>query len=76
METAKIETNLIAVRAHVRDDNKTKWLIIDCPNGWSDVKKLTKKVLTYQNETYTFMSWNSDTLVCNFKQNNNVARVK
>lgn len=76
MENAKIEKNLIAVNSHTRADDGTNWLIIDCPNGWDDVKKLTKKVLTYQNETYTFMSWNSDKNVCYFKQNNNVARVK
>ena len=27
-------------------------------------------------ETYTFMSWNSDNLMCNFKQDNNVAKVR
>lgn len=73
---ATIAPNLIAVEPRTRADDGSKWLVINVPNGWDDVKKLTKKVLVYEGETYTFMSWNSDDLRCNFKMNSNVAKIK
>lgn len=75
MENATI-TNLIPVEPRERDDDGSKWLVIRVPNGWDDVKKLTKKILEYKGETYRFMSWNSDTLVCNFKQSNDCAKIR
>jgi len=39
------------------------------------VKKICKKVLSFEGRTYVFMSWNSDTLTCAFKASTNVARI-
>lgn len=75
MENATI-TDLIPVEPRTREDDGTKWLVIKCPNGWDDVKKLTKKVLEYKGQTYKWMSWNSDNLTCNFKQSDDCARIK
>ena len=74
METATISKNEVAVRYSQRDDN-TEWLTIDCPNGWDDVKKLTKKVLRYNGKTFTFTGWNSDRNECFFKKNAYVAKI-
>lgn len=71
---AKIENNLIAV--HPSQNENGKWLTIDIPNGWDDVKKISKKVLVFDGENYTFTGWNSDTLRCYFRQTANVAKVK
>lgn len=76
MQTATVLPNAIPVRPSTREDDGSKWLVVSCPNGWDDVKKLTKKVLVYEGETYIWMSWNSDTNVANFKQSNTVATIK
>jgi hypothetical protein len=73
--TATIEKNLIAVQHTVRADDNTEWLRLDVPNGWDDVKKLCKKVLRYNGHTYTFRSWNSDTLTAAFSRSTLVAEV-
>lgn len=52
-----------------------KRLTIDCPEGWDDVKKLTKKVLSYEGDYYTFLGWCSDRNVCYFGETKNVAMV-
>ena len=57
-ETATINSNEIAVRPSVHLG--TRRLTADCPNGWEDVKKLTKKVLTHDGRKYKFIGWNSD----------------
>lgn len=75
METAQVAKDLIAITFTQRADDNSEWLTIECPNGWDDVKKLTKKVLMYKGNTFTFMSWNSDRNDCHFKRNNNVAKV-
>jgi hypothetical protein len=74
-KTAKIESNLVSVRPVERQDDGTLWLILDIPNGWDDVKKICKKVLSYEGRTYVFMSWNSDNDTCAFKACANVARI-
>lgn len=68
---AKVETTMIPITPVVRDD--THWLQISIPNGWDDVCKIRKRVLSYEGRTYTFASWNSDTLLCHFKASTNVA---
>jgi hypothetical protein len=33
---------------------------VDCPEGWDDVKKLVKKVLTFEGRKFAYTGWNSD----------------
>jgi len=61
---ATIAPNEIAVRHSVCNDSE--WLTIDCLNDWDDVKKLTKKVLIYDDRRFTFRIWNSDRHECFF----------
>ena len=49
-----------------RPDVGRGFLTINCPDGWDDVKKLTKKVLLFEGHRFTFTSWNSDRNVCYF----------
>ena len=42
------------------------YLNISVPNGWDDVKKLTKKVLRHDGRKYTFRGWCSDRNECFF----------
>jgi len=72
---ATIEKNQIPVVPTVRMDDGSHWLTIDIPNGWDDVKKLTKKVLSFEGRRYTFSAWNSDTLRCYFRENNSIAKI-
>ena len=53
------------IAAHRADDN-TYWLTVECPQGWADVKKLTKKILRFEGRIYRWRSWNSDRNVSNF----------
>ncbi len=64
--TAQIAKNEIAARYSFRE-GFGHYLTIDCPNGWLDVKKLTKKVLKYDGRAYTFIGWNSDRNDCFFR---------
>lgn len=63
---ATILHNEISVVYSYRPDVAREFLTIDVPNGWDDVKKLTKKVLTYDGRKFTFTGWNSDDLKCYF----------
>ena len=63
---ATILTNDISVVYSRRPDVQREFLTIDVPNGWDDVKKISKKVLSYDGRKFTFTSWNSDTLKCHF----------
>jgi len=63
---AQILPNEVAVRHSVRPDVDREFLTIDCHNGWDDVKKLTKKVLTFEGRKFTFTGWNSDSCECYF----------
>lgn len=75
MTSAKIETSLIAVTPITRADDGSRWLRIDVPNGWDDVKKLTKRVLSFEGRTYIFSCWNSDTYTCTFRESTKVAKL-
>ena len=64
---ATIRKDLIKVESHSeRPDVGRAYLTISVPNGWDDVKKLTKKVLEFNGRLYTFTGWNSDRNECYF----------
>ena len=63
---ATISQNEIPVQYSSRPDVGRDYLEISSPDGWSDVKKLTKKVLIYDGRRFTFTGWNSDRNVCYF----------
>ncbi len=63
---ATILPNEIAVVHTTRAEIGREFLTISVPNGWEDVKKLTKKVLTYDGRKFTFSAWDSDNLKCYF----------
>lgn len=73
MQTATIAKNQIAVR----DTSQKDWrhLTIDCPQGWDDVKKLTKKVLDFDGLKWTFVGWNSDRNECFFRPQQQIATI-
>ena len=76
MNTATISKNEIAVvYSDRRAELNREYLTIDVPNGWDDVAKLTKKVLTYDSKKFVFTGWNSDTLKCYFVRTNEVATI-
>ena len=76
MSTATISKNEVAVvYSDRRAELNREYLTIDVPNGWDDVAKLTKKVLTYGGKRFTFTGWNSDTLKCYFVRNEEVATI-
>ena len=56
----------IPVRYSERPEIGRDFLEINVPEGWDDVKKLSKKVLKYNGRSFTFTGWNSDRLVCYF----------
>ena len=70
--TATIVKDAIAIQ----DTSVEGWrhITIDCPNGWDDAKKLTRKVLSYDGLHWTWTGWNSDRNVCFFTPQKNVAR--
>jgi hypothetical protein len=49
----------IAVQHSVRPDVAREFLSFGI-SGWDEVKKLTKKVLTYDGRKFVFSCWNSD----------------
>jgi hypothetical protein len=51
-------------------------ITLSVPNGWDDVKHLSKKVLDYAGKTFVFTGWNSDTNQIYFKRSNAVAHVR
>ena len=63
---ATILPNEVPVSYSHRPDVAREFLSVDVPNGWDDVKKISKKVLTYDGRKFTFTGWNSDTLKCYF----------
>lgn len=63
---AEIAPNEIPVDYAHRPDVGRDFLTIRCPNGWDDVKPLTKKVLLFDGRRFTFTGWNSDQNVCYF----------
>lgn len=75
MMNAQISNDMIAIESATTDYRGWKWLRISVPNGWDDCKKLVKKVLIFNGETYVWRSWNSDYNYCSFIQSNDVAKI-
>jgi len=66
--TAKFNPNEIAARYSDRSAyGLGHHLTISCPDGWEDVKKLTRRVLRHDGRAYTFIGWNSDRNECFFR---------
>lgn len=63
--TATVNLNEVSARHSFRE-GFGHYLNIEVPNGWDDVKKLTKKVLRHDGRAYTFRGWNSDRNECFF----------
>jgi len=63
---ATIALNEIPVQYSIRQDVGREFLTINIENGWDDVKKLTNKVLLFENKKFTFTGWCSDTNKCFF----------
>lgn len=57
---ATIDPNEVTVRHNIREDIQREFLTVDCPEGWDDVKKLVKKVLTFEGRKFAYTGWNSD----------------
>ena len=79
-EIATIDKDLLPIQRVIRGNESglgdgRSWLEISIPNGWDDCKKLTKKVLIFNGETFVWRSWNSDRNVCYFIQSNEVATI-
>ena len=66
MMTATVSPNEISVQHSVRSDVGREFLKFDVPNGWDDVKKICKKVLTFDGRKFVFSCWNSDYNYCVF----------
>jgi hypothetical protein len=62
-----IDPKEIRARYHA-DDTGRGWLYFSVPNGWEDVEKISKKVLTYDGRKFLFSGWNSDRNDCFFKE--------
>jgi hypothetical protein len=62
-----IDTKEIKAEYRVSKDGRG-WLYISVPNGWDDVKKICKKVLTYDGRKFLYSGWNSDRNDCFFKE--------
>lgn len=69
-----IDTNETPAVHSVRPDVGREFLTISVPNGWDDVKKICKRVLTYDGRKFLFTGWNSDRNECFFARglNSNV----
>ena len=63
--TATVNPNEVSARYSFRE-GFGHYLNIEVPNGWDDVRKLTKKVLHHDGRKYTFRGWNSDRNECYF----------
>jgi diphthamide synthase subunit DPH2 len=58
--TATIDPKEVPVTHSIRKDVDREFLTVACPEGWDDVKKICKKVLTFEERKFTFSGWNSD----------------
>lgn len=65
MQKATINPKEIVVTHSIRKDVNREFLTIDI-EGWDDVAKICKKVLTYDGRKFTYCGWNSDTMKCFF----------
>lgn len=61
MMKAIVATNEIPVQYSIRPDVSREFLTIDLEDGWDSIKKLTNKVLIFENKKFTFTGWCSDT---------------
>lgn len=58
--TATTNPKEIPVTYSIRPDVGREFLCLPCPDGWDDVKKVCKKILTYKGKKFSFTGWNSD----------------
>ena len=63
---ATILENELAVEHIVREEVGREFLKFKVPNGWDDVKKVSRKVLEYDGKKFIFSGWNSDHNYCCF----------
>jgi len=63
---ATICPNEFSVEHSIRPDVGREFITFDVPNGWDDVKKITKKILIYDGKKFRFSCWNSDHNYCVF----------
>jgi hypothetical protein len=63
---AVIQKNLVPVKHDVRPEVQREFLTVECPAGWADVKKISRKVLSFEGKNFTFTGWNSDKNVAYF----------
>jgi hypothetical protein len=68
--TATINPNEVAARYSFRE-GFGHYLNISVPNGWDDVKRISKKVLRHDGRAYTFRGWCSDRNECFFHSDGN-----
>ena len=61
-----IVSSSIEVRHSIRPDVQREFLAISVPDGWDDVKKISRKVLVFDGREFTFTGWNSDRNECFF----------
>jgi hypothetical protein len=71
---ASISEDLIPVRPNDRG-GMGKWLTVDVPNGWDDVRKICKKILQFEGRNYAFRGWNSDRNEAFFRESTQIAKV-
>ncbi len=62
MNTTATFTNEFSVKHSIRPDVNREFISWDVPNGWDDVKKVTKKVVLFDGRRFVFSCWNSDRL--------------
>jgi len=74
--TATIQNNLVPILSANHREGLGYYLTIDCPAGWDDVKKISRKVLAYEGRNYTFTGWCSDRNVAFFRDGAAFATVK
>jgi len=70
MKEITCNLNELKVTYNERPDVGKDFLTFDI-EGWDDVKKICKKVLTYEGRKFTYCSWNSDYNYCNFSAPHN-----
>ena len=76
-DAATIQDNKIQV-SFIESQNypDLPYLEVDCPNGWDDVKKISRKVLEFGGRDFSYTGWNSDRNVAYFKPAYDVAKIK
>lgn len=72
---ATIQKNLVPILSANHREGVGHFLTIDCPEGWDDVKKISRKILAYEGRNYKFTGWCSDRNVAFFRDNNEFAAI-